>query len=310
MEETRRIEYYSKLKSKAVDWLWYPYIPYGKITIIQGDPAEGKTSLALYIAMLLSKGQNLPLTDKPIEKQNVIYQNREDGASDTIKPRLERYGADCDRVCFILEEDKALSLLDDRLEQSIIEANARVLILDPIQAYLGESDMARANDVRPMMTNLCKVAERTNCAVILIGHLNKKDGGKDLYRTLGSIDIVAAARSILMVKRCDDEREDLRRIKHIKSNLAPRGKDIQFSLKNDKLTNWKYPEGVDNVEQTMLQLCEEALKQIIGLKGMCSRDVFDAMEEKGFSKRTVERAKVNIGVISKKEGKHWYWYLE
>ena len=134
MEETKRIEYYSKLKSKAVDWLWYPYIPYGKITIIQGDPAEGKTSLALYIAMLLSNGQNLPLTDKPIEKQNVIYQNREDGASDTIKPRLERYGADCDRVCFILEDDKPLSLADDRIEKSIIEANARVLILDPIQA--------------------------------------------------------------------------------------------------------------------------------------------------------------------------------
>ena len=104
-QQNKNIEFYSRIKSKPISWLWYPYIPYGKITIIQGDPGEGKTSLALYIAMLLSKGKEFPLSDSPIPKQNVIYQNREDGASDTIKPRLERYGADCDRICFIIESD-------------------------------------------------------------------------------------------------------------------------------------------------------------------------------------------------------------
>ena len=189
----KNIEYFSKVQCKEIEWLWYPYIPYGKITIIQGDPGEGKTSLALYIASILSKGGMFPLSDKLIARQNVIYQNREDGAADTIKPRLERYGTNCDNVCFILEDDKPLSFVDDRLEKAIIESNARVLILDPIQAYLGDSDMGRANDVRPIMNRLCKVAEKTNCAILLIGHLNKKDGGKDLYRTLGSIDIAAAA---------------------------------------------------------------------------------------------------------------------
>lgn len=139
----KRVEYYSNIKSQTVEWLWFPYIPYGKITIIQGDPGEGKTSLALYLAMLLSNGKPLPLSDKPVPVQNVIYQNREDSAEDTIKPRLEKYGANCDNVCFILDEDKPLSLSDNRLETSIIEAKARVLILDPIQAYLGESDMVR-----------------------------------------------------------------------------------------------------------------------------------------------------------------------
>ena len=310
MEEIKRIEYYSKLKSKPVDWLWYPYIPYGKITIIQGDPAGGKTSLALYLAMLLTNGKPMPLSQTNVEKQNVIYQNREDGASDTIKPRLERYGADCDRVCFILEEDEPLSLSDERLEKAIIEANARVLILDPIQAYLGENDMLRANDIRPLMTNLCKVAERTNCAVILIGHLNKKDGGKDIYRALGSIDIVAAARSILMVKLCEDEDETLRRVVHVKSNLAPKGKDLHFSLKNDKLTKWKYADGVDNIELNMLQMCEQSLLKAIGTLGISSRDCYDCLEEKGFSRRTIERAKSNLGVKSKKQGHHWIWYLE
>lgn len=306
----KRVEYYSNIKSQTVEWLWFPYIPYGKITIIQGDPGEGKTSLALYLAMLLSNGKPLPLSDKPVPVQNVIYQNREDSAEDTIKPRLEKYGANCDNVCFILDEDKPLSLSDNRLETSIIEAKARVLILDPIQAYLGESDMVRANDIRPLMTKLCKVAERTKCAIILIGHLNKNDNGKDLYRTLGSIDIVAAARSILIVRKADEEKQELRKIIHVKSNLAPKGKSISFALENDTLTKWKYVDGDDNVEMTMEQLAEQELKKIVGVNGISSRDGYDYMEEKGFSRRTVERAKCNLAIKSKKQGQHWMWILE
>lgn len=304
------VEFYSKLKSTTVDWLWYPYIPYGKITIIQGDPGEGKTSLALYIATLLSQGKSFPLSDHSVPKQNVIYQNREDGASDTIKPRLEKYGADCNRICFILEGDKALSLSDERLETAIAEANARVMILDPIQAYLGDSDMLRANNIRPMMTNLCRVAEKTKCAIILIGHLNKNDNGKDLYRSLGSIDIVAAARSILMVKKPDEEKEELRKIVHVKSNLAPRGKPLLFCLQNNTLEKWKYAEGVENVELNMIQLCEQALKQVVGVEGISSKEAFESMEEKGFSRRTVERAKSNLGIKSRKQGQHWIWILD
>ena len=306
----KNIEYFSKVHSKEIEWLWYPYIPYGKITIIQGDPGEGKTSLALYIASVLSKGGVFPLSDKPVARQNVIYQNREDGAADTIKPRLERYGANCDNVCFILEDDKPLSFIDDRLEHAIIECNARVLILDPIQAYLGDSDMGRANDIRPIMSKLCKIAENTHCAILLIGHLNKKDGGKDLYRTLGSIDIAAAARSILMVKKPDEEKETLRKIVHIKCNLAPKGKSMLFTLANDGLTKWAFSEGVENVEYNMVQLAEQALKVVVGIDGISSKDAFEYMEEKGFSRRTVERAKTNLGIKSKKQGQHWIWIMD
>ena len=311
MSEGKQIEYYSRIESKSVEWLWYPYIPYGKITIIQGDPASGKTSFALYLAMLLSRGLPMPLSDKPVEMQNIIYQNREDGAADTIKPRLERYGADCDRVCFILEDDTPLSLADSRLEKAIIEANARVLILDPIQAYMGDGDMVRANDIRPLMTNLCKVAERTNCAIILIGHLNKKDGGKDIYRTLGSIDIVAAARSVLMVRKSDDDNDDdFRQVVQVKSNLAPNGKNLQFSLKSGKLTDWQYVEGQENSEVSVLHKCEEILKEHIGEQGVRCTEVFDYMDKQGFSKRTVVRAKASLGIRSKKQGQYWIWHLE
>ena len=310
MEKQARVEYYSKLKSTKVNWLWYPYIPYGKITIIQGDPGEGKTSLALYIATLLSQGRSFPLSDAPVAKQNVVYQNREDGASDTIKPRLERYGADCKRICFILEEDKALSLTDERLETVIREEEASVVILDPIQAYLGDGDMLRASDIRPIMSSLSRVAEKTQCAVILIGHLNKRDNGKDLYRALGSVDIVAAARSVLMVKKPDEEREDLRKLVHVKSNLAQKGKPLLFSLQNDTLCDWRYADSAGNVERSMIELCEQALRQLVGAEGIGSREAFDAMEEKGFSRRTVERAKSNLGVLSRKRGQHWVWLLD
>lgn len=306
----KTVEFYSNIKSTKVSWLWYPYIPYGKITIIQGDPGEGKTSLALYLASVLSQGKAFPLSDTPVPKQNVIYQNKEDDTSDTVKPRLENYGANCEKIGFILEEEKDLSLMDERLETSIREVNARVLILDPIQAYLGDNDITRANNIRPLMTNLKKVAARTQCAIILIGHLNKNDTGKDLYRSLGSVDIVAAARSILMVKKPDETREDLRKIIQVKNNLTAKGKPMLFCLQNNTLQKWRYAEGVENVELNMIQLCEQALKEIVGENGISCKEAYEAMEEKGFSRRTVERAKSNLSIKSRKQGQHWIWTLD
>ena len=179
-----KVIYYNQLKNKEVDWLWYPYIPYGKITVIQGDPGEGKTSVALYLAAILSVGGSLPFSEQKIEPQNVIYQNREDGLADTVKPRLDLYGADCKKVCYLNENEQHISLTNDMLEKVVVETNTRLLILDPIQSFFGSGDMLRAVDVRNIMGNLCKVAERTNCAVLLIGHLNKNESGKDLYRGL------------------------------------------------------------------------------------------------------------------------------
>ncbi len=161
--------------SKEVEWLWYPYIPYGKITIIEGDPGEGKTTLVLKLAAALSRGLPLPCDDdKEYEPIHIIYQTAEDGIEDTIKPRLEKAGADCSMIRVIDETDKELSMTDDRLEQAIIETGARLIILDPIQAYIGATvDMHRANEIRPVLKHLGIIAEKHNCAIILIGHMNK-----------------------------------------------------------------------------------------------------------------------------------------
>lgn len=133
---------------------------------------------------------------------NVIYQTAEDGLADTIKPRLENAGADCSRVLVIDEGQHELTLCDERLEQAIRKTAAKLIVLDPLQAYLGSDvDMHRANEVRPVLKRIASIAEQTQCAVILIGHMNKAQGIKSSYRGLGSIDFRASARSVLLIGR-------------------------------------------------------------------------------------------------------------
>ena len=192
----------SEVQSQEIEWLWYPFIPYGKLTIIQGDPGDGKTTMVLNLAAKLSKGEALDENMKVTEPVNVIYQTAEDGLADTVKPRLELAGADCERIIVIDESDKSLSMVDERLEEAIVRTGARLLILDPIQAYLGGGmDMNRANEARDMTKKLGALAEKTKCAIILIGHMNKASGNKAAYRGMGSIDFFAVARSVLLVGR-------------------------------------------------------------------------------------------------------------
>ena len=169
----------SDIETEEVKWLWYPYIPIGKVTIIQGDPGEGKTSFVLAVISALTLGEALPECDSAAEPMNVIYQTAEDGLADTIKPRLEAAKADCSRVLVIDDSYSELTLCDERLEQAIRETGAKLIVLDPLQAYLGNDvDMHRANEVRPVMKRIAAMAERTQCAVILIGHMNKMQGQK------------------------------------------------------------------------------------------------------------------------------------
>lgn len=187
---------------EEVKWLWYPYIPFGKITVIQGDPGEGKTTFVLAVTALLTIGDPMPEYIEKKEPIMVIYQTAEDGLGDTIKPRLENAGANCSKVMVIDESDQELTLSDARIEAAIKQTGAKLLILDPLQAYLGGNvDMHRANEIRPIFKQLAMVAQETGCAIVIIGHMNKMSGSKGMYRGLGSIDIAAAARSVLLVGR-------------------------------------------------------------------------------------------------------------
>ena len=204
------------IEAVAVKWLWKPYIPLGKITIVQGDPGEGKTTLALSIAATLTRGDTLPNEAEPHEPMNVIYQTAEDGLADTIKPRLEAVNADCTRVMVIDESKEELSMSDERIVKAIQQTNAKLIILDPIQAYIGANvDMHRANEIRPVMSRLGRIAEEYSCAIVLIGHMNKATGQKSSYRGLGSIDITAVARSLLIVGKMHDSQIVLREAQRV-----------------------------------------------------------------------------------------------
>jgi len=308
----------SEVQSQEIEWLWYPFIPYGKLTIIQGDPGDGKTTMVLNLAAKLSKGEALDENMKVTEPVNVIYQTAEDGLADTVKPRLELAGADCERIIVIDESDKSLSMVDERLEQAIVRTGARLLILDPIQAYLGGGmDMNRANEARDMTKKLGALAEKTKCAIILIGHMNKASGNKAAYRGMGSIDFFAVARSVLLVGRVEGE-SNTRAVVQIKNNLAAFGHPKAFALSEDGF-KWlgDYEITVDEVlggitpKANKMEQAKQMLRELAETQSaVLSNEIFDRANELGISKRTLENAKKELGVQTRKINNAWYWELD
>ena len=320
-EETVEIIRMSEVDTQTVEWLWEPYIPFGKVTIVQGNPGEGKTTFALRLAAACTNRKPFPhmAVHEPF---NVIYQTAEDGLGDTIKPRLMEAEADLDRILVIDESKQGLSLSDERIERAIRQTGARLIILDPIQAYVGEkTDMNKANEIRPMFRRLAEIAERTGCAVILIGHLNKAAGGQSAYRGLGSIDFRAAARSVLLIGRVKRE-PNVRVIVHDKSSLAPEGKPVAFCLDPETGFSWigEYDitadellsgAGGNNATKT-----EQAERLILDLladgKELASEDIVKAAAEAGISERTVQNAKRNMGGVlgARRVGGQWYNFIK
>ena len=298
-----------------ISWLWYPYIPYGKITVIQGDPGNGKTTLILTIAAAVTKGEVLPESDTVPEPTTVIFQTAEDGLGDTVKPRLLQAGADCSRVIVIDESEKELSLSDTRIEQALLTTGAKLFILDPLQAYLGaDVDMHRANEVRPVLKKISLLAEKTGCAIVVVGHLNKGTN-QSQYRGLGSIDIQAAARSVLTVGRIKGS-QYMRAFAHGKSNLAPEGSSIAFELNPDTGFRWigKHPITIDELltgkfdKQTAVEQARDFLITELTGKVVLANDVFDMARD--ISPRTLNRAKSKAGVRSFKKDNQWYWTID
>ena len=308
----------SEVELQEVQWLWKPYIPFGKLVIIQGDPGEGKTTFALRLAAACSSGVALPGMETT-EPFNVIYQTAEDGLGDTIKPRLIEAGADENMVLNIIEDTDPLSLSDERIEKAITETGARLMILDPIQGYIGEDvDINRANEIRTVLKKVAAVADRTGCAIVLVGHLNKAKGASSQYRGLGSIDFRAAARSVLLVGRLRKE-PNVRIIVHDKSSLAPEGKSMAFNLGNEDGFYWL--DGYSEISaeellcgysaETKTAVAEELIRDMLDDgKEVMADEIFRMAESKNISRRTVNEAKKKIpNIKTRKVGKGWAWSM-
>lgn len=305
-----------EVEVKAIDWLWYPYIPYGKITIVQGDPGEGKTTFILQLAARLTRGEKLPCDEAERTPSNVIYQNAEDGLEDTVKPRLLEAGADCSRILVIDEKLEPLTMSDERLDAAIRETGAKLVILDPIQAYLGaDVDMHRANEIRPVLKRLAGLAEEYHCAFVLIGHMNKSSGTKSTYRGLGSIDFQATARSVLIVGRIKDQPQ-VRVIAHDKSSLAPEGEAIAFELDKENGFRWlgHYDISVEDLlcgvsKENKLGAAEALLQELLQDGKVAQSEVMEAVRQRGISKRVLDHAKKNLAVRSSRSDRRWFWEL-
>lgn len=318
-EKPYEVKYYKNIKCRQVEWLWYPYISYGKITIIQGDPGDGKSTFALNLAAMISNGERLPFTKKNTHVNSVVYQNNEDGKEDTICPRLKACGANLERIAYIEESDTTLTMGDERLEKVLDETGARVLILDPIQAYFGNgTDMNRAGDIRPIMSRLSRIAAKRKCAVILIGHMSKGKNNNGLYRGLGSIDIPAAARSVLLISKMGDDKQE-RILAHIKSNLAPLGSSIIFRINENSTITWLNRSkltATDVMENNFkdaddkLDKAKFIIQELIKNNENHARTILTACIGSGISKRTINTAKEQLGIQSLKGKGGWYWVMD
>ncbi len=312
----------SDVEQTEVDWPWYPYIPFGKLTIVQGNPGEGKTFFAMQLAAACTNQKFLPDME-PFEPFNMIFQTAEDGLGDTVKPRLVSSGADLKRVLVIDDSDNPLSLADDRIEKAIRENNARLMVIDPLQAFLGANvDMNRANEVRPVFRKLADIAQSTGCAIVMIGHLNKASGTQSTYRGLGSIDIAAVVRSILFVGKVKDD-PTTRVIVHEKSSLAPPGQALAFSLGDQKGFRWigAYDISAEDLlaggEGTKAELKQEQAVKLIyeflsdGREASVAEINKEAIE-RGISERTVRLARNSMKdkLESERRGKDWWIWLK
>ena len=242
---------------------------------------------------------------KMIKMSDVQSQTAEDGLADTVKPRLELAKAVCERIMVIDETEKSLSMIDERLESAIKQTGARVLILDPIQVYLGGTmDMNRANEARDMTKRLSLLAEKYKCAILLIGHMNKAGGNKAAYRGMGSIDFFAVARSVLLVGRIEGE-PDLRAVVQIKNNLAEFEWVGDYEITADEVLGGIAPK-INKLEQAKKMLRELAETST----SVQSSEIFDMAEDLNISKRTLENAKKELGIKARRIGNSWYWDLD
>ena len=234
------------VEPERVSWLWHGRIPLGKVTVIDGDPSLGKSTLTTDLAARVTTGSPMPdrsASDLP-GPAGVVLISAEDGAADTIRPRADAAGADTRRIHLLTDveglDDEGRSKRVpwtmprdlDMLALLVRETQSRLVVLDPLSAVLAASvDSYRDQDVRGALRPLADVAESTGAAIIIVRHLSKTGGANALYRGGGSIGIIGAARSALLVaKDPDDESGHTRILVPTKSNLAELPCALRYEL--------------------------------------------------------------------------------
>lgn len=320
-----RVACMADIEPETVAWLWFPFIPKRKLTIIEGDGGIGKSWLTCSIASAISRGVGLPASD-PFEAGSVLFLSAEDGLGDTLRPRLDAVGADVSRI-YALAETLTLDAIGlIKLENAIMNHAPALVVIDPLFAFTGgKVDIHRANEARTITAPLAAIAERQGCAIVAIRHLNKSRGGGNSNNAgLGSIDFHAAARSVLLVGKDPDD-ESKRALCQTKNNLAafgePQGYTIEggqfFWTGTSDLTAGRILSFAGDTDERDAQAeAVEFLRAALRDGERPAKELFNEAKQLGLTTHSLRAAKKHLKIKSLKKGgefggkgARWMWEM-
>lgn len=321
----------SDIEEKEIEWIWKPWIPKAKITLIQGAPGCSKTTLVCRFIADLTQGKPiLGLDDgnenpfRPRQPLNVLYQITEDDFADTIIKRLRVAGADMSRVFNIDERENPLTFDDPRIEQAIKEWNIDVAVFDPVMSYVGkDTQLNMGNSVRAIMNPIITLGQETGCTFIVVAHTSKQTSAEAINRLIGSIDFISSARSVLTVGR-NPNCEEQKALAHTKANAGPLAQTILYTLDyDDGLVKFAgYSDLTDNEiiapkepKKRATPAADEAkdfLLDILKDGYATSKEVNEAAKAAGISIGTLQKAKDALKIRTKHykgDPRLLYWWL-
>ena len=327
----------SEVVPERVRWLWDGRIALGKLNLVDGDPGTGKSAMTTDLAARVTVGEPWP-DGAECHVGGVVILSAEDGLADTIRPRFDAAGGDASKAVAVSTvadaegNERQIAIPDDLhvIEAAIERVGAVLVVIDPLMAFLpGDVNSHRDQDVRRALAPLARLAERTGAAVVVIRHLNKGAGGNALYRGGGSIGIVGAARSGLLIAKHPED-DGRRVLASIKSNLAAPAPSLVFGLSSTESgavqVDWKGESDLDaaallsapadHEERSALSEAQEFLRKVLAEGPEPASEVKREADSAGISKRTLDRARQSLGVASEREGEPgkrgggtWYWSL-
>jgi hypothetical protein len=321
----------STVEPRAVSWLWPGRIPAGMISVLDGPPKVGKSSVVIDLVARITSGRPWPVGAGDRDPADVILVGHEDSAAHTIRPRLDAAGADAARVHLLTEVAGRLPELPtdvDEIERAIAATRSALVVFDPISAYLGEADFHRDNEVRAALAPVAAVAERTGAAILLLRHLRKAGGVDAISRGLGSVAVGALARCMLMLLQDPDD-DSAKLLTWPAINVAAQPRSIRWRF--DAATGGR-PPGIiwDNVacdmtadqvldrqdarqrdrEPSAVDRAANFLRAELAGSRVASAELQRRAVEAGHAERTLKRARDMLGVVTVRDGRTRTWFSE
>lgn len=311
----------SSVKALKVDWLWKPYIPFGMITIMEGDPGLGKSFLSMFLASEISRGGQLP-DGGDLDQANVLYISAEDDPSYTTRPRIDAMGGDPEKIRVL---NGRLAFNDEGLEvlrEELNEFEPDLIIIDPWVSFIPpETSVKDSVSVRTLIDKVESVAKDYGCAVVLIRHLTKMKQDNALYQGGGTMDMIAAARSAIRIGQHPDN-PDHRVMAHLKHNVGPKGPSWVYMMQiptedggvprlefigEEEISVNELNAAVGNTNARPKDAAEEFLKRELGDGPRKAKEMLALADLVGISERTLARARTRLKVKAEQKRGHWIW---